>query len=63
MKITATPTHKPALGASAAAIGTTVSIEHPYDDLTADDLVSLFRCLMRAMGYAESTVEEYLGEE
>ena len=63
MRLTATPTQKPAPGASAAAVSSTVTIEHPYDDLCADDLVALFRRLMLAMGFAEGTVNDYFPEE
>ena len=63
MKFTATPTNPPRPGASAAATATTVTVEHPYDDLGAEDVIALFRRLMLGMGFAESTVTEYLGEE
>ena len=63
MKITITPSHKPEIGQSASAVHTEVSIEHPYDDLSLDEVLSLMKGALRAWGYSEKGLAERLGEE
>lgn len=59
MKITLAPSHAPESGASAAAVNSTVCVEHPYDDLNVDETMVLVRQALIAYGFAEATVAEY----
>ena len=61
MQLTLAPTETTDNALSARIHAVTISISHPFDDLTADDVVELLvRPALLAFGYAETSVEAAL---
>ena len=58
MRITIEPTVDQSMQTIPACTHHKVTIELPYDDLSFDDMVDMFKQCMHGMGYAPATVEE-----
>jgi hypothetical protein len=62
MKITITPSRKPEIGEAAGAAYTTVTIEHPYDDLNVEEAVAVMKSALVAWGFSEKLFEKAVEE-
>lgn len=61
MRIIIEPTTKQEEYSEPDCMNHRVVIEHPSDDLGIDYIVELFKSALVAYGFAEKTVNEYLG--
>jgi hypothetical protein len=50
-------------GHSSQACQTTVSAEHPHDDLTWREMLDLFAGLLKAQGYCAADIDQFMEGE